>query len=59
MKFSIINFKYLKISRAKRVFEVKLKTFFLVSKVLSCKLKKLNSKNAFHITFKLDIKKIN
>ena len=39
-------------SRTKRAFEVKQKTFFLVSQVLSFRVEKQTSKNAADTTFK-------
>ena len=40
MKFKILKFQNLKIPRVNRPFERKLKTFYLVSKVLSFRLRK-------------------
>ena len=40
MKFKILKFQNLKIPRVNRPFEKKLKTFYLVSKVLSFRLRK-------------------
>ena len=50
--FVILHKLNLNISRMKRAFEKKQKTFFLVSKVLSSRLKKENSKNISGINFK-------
>ena len=56
----VMTFEYLKIqnliiSRTKRVFEVKQKTFFLVSQVLSFRHTKQTSKNVADTTFKLEL----
>ena len=45
----IVNFEYLKQEKG---FEKKYKTFFLVAKVLSFRIKKQNSKNISDITFR-------
>ena len=56
----VMTFEYLKIQnliilRTKRVFEVKQKTFFLVSQVLSFRHTKQTSKNVVDTTFKLEL----
>ena len=51
MKFENLKFWNLIFSRTQRAFEVKWKTFFLVSQVLSFRLKKQTSKNVADTTF--------
>ena len=49
------QFQNLNFLRTKRAFEVKKKTFFLVSEVLSCRLKNKNNKNISDTTLSFTV----